>query len=195
MTDYLTNFEQIFKKREEFEVYTKAEDFKTDNWKKGDEIVKDIETYCNKINEIKTNIFPTMEDLAEKAELEFLENDPDKDYIITLKQSIKTLNIAFDKIELLTEEKANINVDSLYNSIENEYNKMTKLDETKISNESRKVSFISYKKQYENTLAVTRKIKNEVLNSKSKIISKRLLNDFNSEYTTQINRYNSFINL
>jgi hypothetical protein len=192
MKIYLASINTISNKLEEFKLYRTAEDYKADNWKKGDEIIDSLRIACNNFFSTKETLTPIMTALADKAEAEFIAKDPDKDFIFALKKSMKNTDIFYDNLIDASNGKDKTKVDVAYTEMEKSLTELKSLDATKIKDASRKIYYENYIKYFEEMIAVCRKANNNVKSGTADY--EDLGSDIDSKYSLLISSYNGFIN-
>lgn len=188
----LASAETIRAKMEEFKLYKTAEDFKADNWKKGDELVDSIKVACENYYSASDALSPIMSALADKAEAEFIAKDPNKDYILALKKSMKNLDKFYDALVEASNGKDKTKLDSSYTDIEKSLTDLKALNPENIKDVARKSYYGNYVKYFEETVAVCRKANNNVKSGSANYQS--LGNEIDSKYSILISTYNNFIN-
>ena len=190
-------FKQLHEKVEELQMYMKAEDYKDDAAKKGNELVSSIHTLAADYYKISGDLIKEFRPLVNEAEEITLKNDPLKDHIIAMKDVMLKMGDALDEIDQQygVENHDNTEIQKSYDAISEG---LTKVKELTIADDVVENTYAAktYKNSFESAvddyLAQLRKTmrdaetENEVNDS-----NYTRLEDI---YNRMIGAYNNFIN-
>jgi len=104
---------KFFDNYEKYKSYITAEDYKDDNWEKGNAIEQEnIELY-SKISELRSDIYSILIPIADEAEKVTLVGNPLRDHILKAKEIFAAMKAAIDEY---AEEEVNADVIDIYYS-------------------------------------------------------------------------------
>lgn len=164
--------------------YIKAEDYKDDNYAKGNEICKEEKELAEQIPGLRSQIYALLTPYADKAEEATLMDNPLKDHILAGKALIFEIE---KTLELYSPEAKKEDLQAAYNAVNAKKEAASKLE--------KKADFQSEMSNYDNLLKYVDKFLGELRKQlRDGKFTEDGYNDLVSEYNDVISRYNSFIN-
>ena len=167
-----------------YRAYIKAEDYKDDNYAKGNEICKEEKELAEQIPGLRSQIYALLTPYADKAEEATLMDNPLKDHILAGKALIFEIE---KTLELYSPEAKKEDLQAAYDAVNAKKEAASKLE--------KKADFQSEMSNYNNLLKYVDKFLGELRKQlRDGKFTEDGYNDLVSEYNDVISRYNSFIN-
>lgn len=164
--------------------YIKAEDYKDDNYAKGNEICKEEKELAEQIPGLRSQIYALLTPYADKAEEATLMDNPLKDHILAGKALIFEIE---KTLELYSPKAKKEDLQAAYDAVNAKKEAASKLE--------KKADFQSEMSNYDNLLKYVDKFLGELRKQlRDGKFTEDGYNDLVSEYNDVISRYNSFIN-
>jgi len=191
-----SSFATIEKKFEELKSYMSAEDYKDDKGAKADAIAKEIATASKNFFAAGDSILKTLKPIADKAEEITLKDYPLKDYIISLKTVLNSLDasyIAMDK-SFSAGKYNEAEVQKAYYTLKKtlKANQDKKFEVKDASYTSRRVYYDSFNRDISSYLDKLRKVMRD--SKESGKVSESIMSTLDSAYDSAILNYNNFVN-
>ncbi|MGG5207764.1 hypothetical protein ACQWU4_02370 [Chryseobacterium sp. MIQD13] len=191
---YKTKKENIEKKFEELKSYMNSEDYKDDKGAKADAITKDIETEAQALFVSGENIVAKIKPATDAAEEIILKDHPMKEYIISSKNVMNSLDSNIDVLDKqysgkFNEAEAQKKYDELAKTVEANSKLEFNVKDPQYS--YKKALFESFNKSASGFLDTYRKV---IRDSKGTgKISDSDIQQIDSSYESVLNSYNSFV--
>ncbi|MCD7972425.1 MAG: YiiG family protein [Candidatus Azobacteroides sp.] len=185
INSFLRAGEAFYQNFTTYKSYAKAEDYKDDNWAKGNQLLEENKKLAEEISVARERVYSVISPLANQAELITLKDNPWKENIILSKQIFASME---GIMEEYAEEKVNPEkIDTQYNNLEKQVEEARTLPT--VSGQERKgESFTKFITQVDEFMGEVRKAKREGK------YDDRGYRKLTSEYNKAINRYNNFVN-
>lgn len=191
---YKSKRESIDKKYEELKSYMTSEDYKDDKGARADVLSAEIATEAKAFYISGENIIANMKSATDAAEEKVLKDHPLKEYIISSKNLMNSLDVAYTELGKQYEAKFNeAEAQKKYDELAKAVDANTKLD-FKVTDQQyayKKSLFESFNKSASNFLDMYRKL---IRNSKAAgKISDNDIRQIDSSYDSMLSSYNSFV--
>ncbi len=179
------SFENTKDAYEKFHLYLDNEDYKDDNWTKGEEYIERIKNNIISFYDNRAEAYKILKPLTNAAELELLKNHPLSESLIASKTD---LALAEEIVDILYAK--NIDMDALnakYTELENNVKKHKNLTPNLLKTHKKEPSYNSFYEQIEKFLGEIRKSKrdNEITEFEIKTIR--------NTYGYLVDDYNKFV--
>lgn len=193
---FKSSFATIEKKFEELKSYMSAEDYKDDKGAKADAIAKEIETASNSFFAAGDSILKTLKPIADKAEEITLKDHPLKDYIISSKTVLNSLDASYDAMDksFAAGKYNEAEVQKAYDALEKtlKANQDKKFEVKDASYTSKGTYYDSFNRDISSYLDKLRKVMRDSKGSGN--VSESNMSTLDSAYDSAISSYNNFIN-
>ena len=165
--------------------YYSNEDYKDDNWAKGEELVAKMKSNSESFYTNRDSFYDIIEPTMEIAEEVVLKDHPLKKEILHAK---KTLKITDQLIGLLANSETPITeIEKSYLALEERFNESKEIDKSNLEKQNKLKNFTDFYKQIDDMLGVLRKTKRDGE------ISDRDYDDLYREYDYVLKDYNRFV--
>ncbi|NHN26465.1 YiiG family protein [Flavobacterium jejuense] len=183
--DMSSSYTSVKEAYNDFKSYYSNEDFKDDNWAKGEVLISKMKSNSDSFYSNRDAFFNLIEPTMEVAEKEVLKDHPLKKEILHAK---KTLKIVDELADLIANPETPIaSVEKSYLLLEERFNESKKMETKNLVKQNKLNSFNNFYDEIEKMLGVLRKTKRDGE------ISDRDYEEFNREYSSVLGDYNSFV--
>lgn len=170
---------------DDFKKYYSNEDYKDDNWAKGEELVAKMKSNSNNFYTNKDAFYEIIEPTMELAEEEVLKDHPLKKEILHAKKTLKTVDQLVDLIA--NPETPIASIEKSYLALEERFNESKEISTTNLEKQNKLKNFTDFYKQIDDMLGVLRKTKRDGE------ISDRDYDELYQEYDSVLADYNRFV--
>ncbi|GEM_PF-118315 len=182
---YMESGKKFFENYDAYKAYIKAEDYKDDNWAKGNELLAENQKLSEGMEATKQIIYSLLSPLADAAEAMNLADNPLKDYILLSKQIFGTME---ELAETCAQDPVDVEqLDKEYASLEETVKKARALEP--VANYGTQVTrYGKFLDDVEGFMGTIRKARRE------NKFNKRSYDEMTRSYNLTINSYNRFVN-
>lgn len=170
---------------DEFKKYYSNEDYKDDNWTKGEELVNKMKSNSESFYANRDTFYEIIEPTMELAEEEVLKDHPLKKEILHAKKTLKNVD---QLIALIANPETPIaSIEKSYLVLEERFNDSKEIDKSSLEKQNKLKNFTDFYKQIDDMLGVLRKTKRDGE------ISDRDYDELYREYDGILSDYNRFV--